>query len=101
MPKFNFCIIIPVYNEEEIVLDIIRKALFFTKRHKSKVIIINDGSNDSTKKILSKVKNKRLIIINKNNEGHGKTLIKGYKRAINLNPEFILQIDSGTEHLQK
>ena len=94
MSKFNFCIIIPVYNEEEIVLDIIRKALFFTKRHKSKVIIINDGSNDSTKKILSRVKNKRLIIINKNNEGHGKTLIKGYKRAINLNPEFILQIDS-------
>ena len=94
MGKLNFCIVIPIFNEEEIVLDIINKALIFAKGYKSKIILINDGSNDSTKKILSKIKNKRIIIIHKNNEGHGKTLIKGYKKAIKLKPDFVLQIDS-------
>ena len=63
MAKLNFCIVIPIFNEEEIVLDIINKALIFAKGYKSKIILINDGSNDSTKKILSKIKNKRIIII--------------------------------------
>ena len=36
MAKLNFCIVIPIFNEEEIVLDIINKALIFAKRYKSK-----------------------------------------------------------------
>ena len=94
MPKLDFCIVIPVYNEEEIILYTINKALKFLKKYNSKIIIINDGSNDSTKKILSKIKNKKIVVINKKNEGHGKTIITGYKKALKLDPKFILQIDS-------
>lgn len=94
MPKLDFCIVIPVYNEEEIILYTINKALKFSKKYNSKIIIINDGSNDSTKKILSKIKNKKIVAINKKNEGHGKTIITGYKKALKLDPKFILQIDS-------
>jgi len=94
MSKLNFCIVIPVYNEEEIIKDIIKKALKFSRSYKSVVLLINDGSTDSTKKILSTIKNKKIKIINKKNEGHGKTLIKGYKEALRLKPKHILQIDS-------
>ena len=36
----------------------------------------------------------RIIIIDKDNEGHGKTLVKGYDLAIKMDVDYILQIDS-------
>ena len=50
MSKLSFCIIIPVYNEEEIILKVISKALNFIKNTNSKILIINDGSKDNTRK---------------------------------------------------
>ena len=94
MPKLSFCIIIPVYNEEEIILKVISKALNFIKNTNSKILIINDGSKDNTRKKLDKIKSKKILIFHKKNEGHGKTLIFGYKKAINMKAEYVLQIDS-------
>ena len=94
MPTLDFCIVIPVYNEEKIILNTINKALKFLKEYNFKIVIVNDGSNDSSKKILSKVKNKKVLTLNKKNEGHGKALITGYKKALNLNAKFVLQADS-------
>lgn len=94
MSKLDFCIIIPVFNEEKIILDVIDKALKFSKNYKFKIIMVNDGSTDSTKKVLSKIKKKKVIVLHKKNEGHGKAIIVGYKKAIKLKPDFILQADS-------
>ena len=94
MSKLTFCIIIPVYNEEEIILNVISKALRFIKNTNSKILIINDGSKDNTKKKLDKIKNKKILVFHKKNEGHGKTIALGYKKAINMKAEYILQIDS-------
>ena len=94
MSKLSFCIIIPVYNEEEIILKVISKALNFIKNTNSKILIINDGSKDNTRKKLDKIKSKKILIFHKKNEGHGKTLIFGYKKAINMKAEYVLQIDS-------
>ena len=94
MPKLVFCIIIPVYNEEEIILKVISQAKKFIRNTKSKIIIINDGSTDCTKKKLARINDKRILILNKKNEGHGKTLIFGYKKAIKLKAKYVLQIDS-------
>ena len=94
MSKLMFCIIIPVYNEEEIILNVISKALKFIKNTNSKILIINDGSKDDTKKKLNKIKNKKILVFHKKNEGHGKTIALGYKIAINMKAEYILQIDS-------
>jgi len=94
MSKLDFCIVIPAYNEEKIILNTINKALKFSKKYNFKIIIVNDGSSDSTKKILSKIKNKKIITLNKKNLGHGKAVISGYKKALNLKPRFVLQADS-------
>lgn len=94
MSKLTYCIIIPVYNEEEIINKVISKALNYFKNTNCKILIINDGSKDDTKKKLDKVKSKKILIFHKKNEGHGKTLIFGYKKAIKMNAEYVLQIDS-------
>ena len=94
MPNLTFCIIIPVYNEEEIIDKVISKVLKYTKNRDCKILIINDGSNDGTKRKLKSIKNKKILIFHKKNQGHGKTLIFGYKKAIKMKAEYIFQIDS-------
>jgi dolichol-phosphate mannosyltransferase len=64
-------IIIPVYNEEKTILKIINKILQLRQINKE-LIVVNDGSTDNTKKLLSKFSNKRITIIN-----HRKNLGKG------------------------
>ena len=64
-------IIIPVYNEEKTILKIINKILQLRQINKE-LIVVNDGSTDNTKKLLSKFSNKRIRIIN-----HRKNLGKG------------------------
>ena len=64
-------IIIPVYNEEKTILKIINKILKL--KHLSKeLIVVNDGSTDNTKNLLSTLSKKRIKIIN-----HNKNLGKG------------------------
>ena len=41
MSKLTFCIIVPVYNEEEIILNVISKALRFIKK---KLLDPDDGT---------------------------------------------------------
>lgn len=64
-------IIIPVYNEEKTILKIINKILQLKSINKE-LIVVNDGSTDNTKKLLSKLSNKRIRIINHSkNSGKG------------------------------
>lgn len=60
-------IIIPVYNEEKTILEIIKKvrALIIPSVTKE-VVIVDDGSTDSTRKKLREVKGMRIILHNKN-----------------------------------
>lgn len=62
----------------------------------SRLVIINDGSRDETGKIaeLEKLRFENLIVINKNNSGHGPTCLYGYKYAVNNNADFVFQTDS-------
>ena len=80
MTNLDFCIVIPVYNEEKILLDTISKALKFSKKYNSKIIIVNDGSIDSTKKILSKNKNRKIITVNKKMKVTEKLLLQVTKK---------------------
>ena len=83
----KLAVVIPVYNEEESIKKVVNdwKKILPTKLFD--LIIINDGSTDNTKSILSnfKKKIKNLIVINKKNAGHGKAVCDGYKFAIKKN----------------
>ena len=63
-----------------------------------KIIILNDGSTDNTEKKLKIYENdKNILIINKHNEGHGKTLIRGYEQTLKMDFDYIVQIDSDNQ----
>tara|TARA_B100000029_G_scaffold510136_1_gene600952 strand:- start:669 stop:1370 length:702 start_codon:yes stop_codon:yes gene_type:complete len=92
--KLELALVIPVFNEEEIIKTVIKKWLETTKKINSKIIIINDGSIDKTKEIIKSIITKRIILINKKNSGHGPTVTYGYKAALKLKPKYVFQVDS-------
>lgn len=101
MNKDNIYIIIPAYNEAENIVQVVNEWLGVVNNigNESKLVIINDGSKDNTLELLINLKEtseiyKNLIILDKNNSGHGPTVLFGYKYAIKNKPSYIFQTDS-------
>ena len=95
----NLKIIIPVYNEEGAITEVISDWTSTLEKLKIDFLIyvFNDGSKDNTLEILQDLSknNDKLIVIDKPNSGHGPTILKGYKE--NLDVEWLFQIDSDNE----
>ena len=84
-------LIVPCYNEEEIInlsaesLDSKLQNLINNKsiNKQSKIIFVNDGSKDNTLELLKELKNQNIIIINlSRNYGHQNALLAGLEYAI-------------------
>lgn len=70
-------ILIPAYNEEDTILKILKKVEAVKLPVKKEIIIVDDGSTDSTGKKLEKVKHK--VIRHKTNRGKGAAIRTGIK----------------------
>lgn len=77
MKDIKLSIIIPVYNEVNTVLEMLR--LVQEEKHKKEIIIIDDGSRDGTKELLQRVKGQDIkVLFNESNKGKGYSI----RRAI-------------------
>lgn len=97
--KVDLAIVMPIYNEEECIVEVINSWLNTMNELKIeyKIIAINDGSKDGTETQLNKFNNNEKIIIwNKVNEGHGPSILRGYKYAVNI-AKWVFQCDSDNE----
>ena len=96
-------IIIPAYNEEENIEFVAREWHEIVREISpmSKLVIIDDGSKDRTYEILVGLKKElpQLEPLTKANEGHGATLLYGYKYAIDSEADYVFQTDSDGQTL--
>ena len=92
----ELAIIMPVYNEELGIEEVIKDWASVLSEKTFDLIVINDGSKDKTQSVISKLQNKinNLILINKINEGHGRAICKGYEYGVKKNYKYIFQTDS-------
>jgi len=94
--KETIILVMPVYNEElyigKTVLSWIKLLNSFPG---SEILVIDDGSIDKTSKILDLLvlKFPILKIVHKKNEGHGKTILTGYQKAVLSRHEWVFQTD--------
>jgi len=80
----TYSLIIPIYNEERTLLALIDKLSNLNTKQ-LEIIIIDDGSNDGTKKILNKYSDRFVISQNELNRGKGASIIEGVELASNNN----------------
>ena len=77
-------LVIPAYNEEEIIEKSLQEVLKYLNKQKYswEVIVVSDGSTDDTVKIFREFKNKKIeILVLKKNQGKGAALRKGILAA--------------------
>lgn len=93
-------IVIPAYNESENIDMLIKDWYPIVERYNgdnaSRLVIINDGSKDDTYERLCKIAEEKplLVVLTKENGGHGSTVLCGYNYAINKGADYIFQTDS-------
>ena len=92
----KICVLIPTYNNEQTLKSVIDSVLNYT----SNVIVVNDGSTDTTSQILSGYKNIKVIGYTQN-QGKGFALRTGFKEAVNSGYDYAITIDSDGQHFAK
>lgn len=98
-------IVIPAYNEEENIKQVIDDWYPIVEKHngngKSRLVIIDDGSRDSTYKIMTECAENRSLLepVTKQNGGHGAAVLFGYHYALEHNADYVFQTDSDGQTL--
>ncbi len=96
-------IIIPAYNEQENIKQVVTDWYEVVKDHgeDSRLVVIDDGSRDSTYRILQDLAKERpqLTALTKENTGHGATLLYGYRYALDNGADYVFQTDSDGQTL--
>jgi glycosyltransferase involved in cell wall biosynthesis len=97
--RIELAVVLPVYNEEGAIEKVVRDwihaldglAIGF------EIHAYNDGSKDGTAKILGELAraDSRVCVHNKENSGHGPTILRGY--LDNCDRQWIFQVDSDDE----
>lgn len=95
----DLAIVLPVYNEKDCIVTVVNSWLVLLAGFsiKFRIILLNDGSQDGTGKVLEVFNNhEQVLVINKKNSGHGPTILMGYKQAVQI-ASWVFQCDSDNE----
>lgn len=101
MKSYDLILVMPVYNEEECIADVVRQweQTISGLGIRYSLFVYNDGSKDSTADVLSCFSgNASIKAINKENSGHGPTILRGYREAVKQ-ADWVFQCDSDGEML--
>lgn len=90
----KICVVVPTYNNDRTLKRVLDGVLAITEN----LIVINDGSSDSTRKILETQYSQVRQIHFEKNRGKGLALRKGFAFARVLGYEHSISIDSDGQH---
>lgn len=94
MDAVGACIIIPTYNNQKTLARVIDGMLAITNH----IIVVNDGSTDTTAQILTNYGNQITVVTHRANQGKGMALRNGFIEAIKQGYKYAITIDSDGQH---
>lgn len=90
----RLCVIIPTYNNE----GTIRQVIEDVRHYITDIIVINDGSTDSTSAILEQLSSIVTVVNCKKNYGKGHALVEGFRVAEKKKFTHAITIDADGQH---
>ena len=96
MPRFTISAVLPAHNEEGNISATVAACVAYLERNTSdyEVVVVNDGSRDRTREIVTELasSNPRVVLVNHEiNRGYGSALRTGFEKA---SKEYIFFMDS-------
>lgn len=96
-------IVMPAYNEEENIEAVVAQWHPVVEKigKESRLVVMDDGSKDYTYERLRRLQDRypQLTAVTKPNEGHGGTVLRAYRYAIERGADYIFQTDSDGQTL--
>ena len=102
--NFKICFVLPTYNEEENIGNIIQQILREEKsqsKHTFTILVVDDNSTDETQTIVQNYisSNSKVHLVTGQKKGLGDAYKRGFKYALNdLKADLIFQMDSDGQH---
>ncbi len=87
------CVLVPTYNNERTLAEVLTSLLAYTPQ----IIVVNDGSTDSTSVVLQQFPQIELVSYDEN-RGKGFALRTGFRKAVKLGFDYAITIDSDGQH---
>lgn len=84
--------VIPAYNEEKTIGWVVEE----TKKHVSRVIVVDDCSSDDTQKLAKKAG--AIVIRHSVNKGLGSSLRDGFRAALKTRADVVITLDGDGQH---
>ncbi|OEZ63225.1 glycosyltransferase family 2 protein [Duganella sp. HH105] len=98
MPDFKPCIVVPVYNHEHAIGAVLDGLL----RHGAPCILVDDGSSAACAAVLDALALRHAgsvtLVRLPRNQGKGRAVLGGFRRAAELGYSHVLQIDADGQH---
>jgi len=95
-PALDLALVVPVYNEQDCLVAVLEewRVALTNLNLKFAVIVVDDGSTDSTPDKLRALDWPELKVHRHSNRGHGQSCLVGYQLAADAGAAFVFQIDS-------
>jgi len=93
----SFILVMPAYNEQDCITKVIENWMRLIKKYPgSEMVVINDGSKDNTADKLDSIKTlyTNLTVVHQENQGHGATVLNGYRYVVKTKHKWVFQTDS-------
>jgi glycosyltransferase involved in cell wall biosynthesis len=88
---YSLAVIIPAYRAEATIAQVIKKMPDYVDW----IIVVDDASRDKTADIVSKLADKRIILIqHTENSGVGAAMITGFRRGLETGADLLAKIDA-------
>ena len=96
----SILVLIPVYNGEKTIEKLINLILEQKTSYNLDILVVNDGSKDTTLGILSKLREQIMIISHAKNQGKGAALKTGFNYLLRNSGKYsaVITLDSDLQH---
>jgi dolichol-phosphate mannosyltransferase len=104
LKKRKAVVMIPTYNERENIADLIKEILALNMDMDLSVLVADDNSPDGTGKLVQQMaeEDDRIqALIRTKRRGRGAGGIDGFKEALKLSPDYIVEMDGDFSHQPK